>query len=120
MACASGLLGANISIGSRQPHIDNRLQCTASSIGLNEFDKKCLVSRGCQKEGQFIRVNYHIQVWDNDCWSNEVVAWSHQRQIDTGMGIICQGEQFLKTRYPAAANVRSSFRPGPKCYYGFR
>ena len=30
MACESGLLGADISIGSRQPRIDNRLQCTVS------------------------------------------------------------------------------------------
>jgi len=28
MVCASGLLNADISIGSRQPRIDNRLQCS--------------------------------------------------------------------------------------------
>ena len=31
-------------------NIDNRLQCTVSWIGLNGFDKKCLVPRGCQKD----------------------------------------------------------------------
>ena len=82
MACASGLLGANISIGSRQPHIDNRLQCTASSIGLNEFDKKCLVSRGCQKEDQFIRVNHHVQG----------VGYRLLVQQGNGLGVIFQGE----------------------------
>jgi len=60
MAGLPGLLGADISMDSCQPVLDNRLQCTASKIDLNGFDKKCLVSRGCQKEGQFIRVNYHI------------------------------------------------------------
>jgi len=30
MACVPGLLGANISIGSRQSRIDNRLQCKVS------------------------------------------------------------------------------------------
>jgi len=30
MAFVSRLLGADISIGSRQPRIDNRLQCTVS------------------------------------------------------------------------------------------
>ena len=35
-------------------------------------------------------------MWDNDCWSNEVVAWSHQRQIDTGMGIIAEANSSLK------------------------
>jgi len=30
MACVPGLLGADISIGIRQPRIDNRLQCTVS------------------------------------------------------------------------------------------
>jgi len=28
---------------------------------LHNYDKKCLVSRGCGKEGQFIRVYYHVQ-----------------------------------------------------------
>jgi len=30
MALVPGLLGADISIGSRQPRIDNKLQCTMS------------------------------------------------------------------------------------------
>jgi len=60
MACVPGLFSANISIGSNQTRIDNKLQCAVSRIGLNGFDKKCLVPRGCQKEDQFIRVNYHI------------------------------------------------------------
>jgi len=59
-ACVPGLPDADISIGSRQPCIDNRLQCTVSWTGLNGFDKKCLVLRGCQKKGQFIRINYHV------------------------------------------------------------
>src|SRR6218665_2485808 len=32
--------------------------------------------RVCGKEGQFIRVYYHvrsIQAWDNDCWPNKVI-----------------------------------------------
>jgi len=28
--CVCGLLGADISVGNGQPHIDNRLQCTVS------------------------------------------------------------------------------------------
>ena len=59
-ACVIGLVGADISISSRQPRIGNTLQCTVSSVGLNGFDKKCLVNRGCQKKGQFITVNYHV------------------------------------------------------------
>jgi len=55
MACVPGLLGVDISIGSRQPGLDNRLQYTVPWIGL-----KCLVPRGCQKEGQFITVNYYV------------------------------------------------------------
>jgi len=30
MACVPGLLGADISIGSRHPRVENRLQCTVS------------------------------------------------------------------------------------------
>ena len=50
MACVPGLFGVDISTGSRQPRIDNRLQCTVSSIGLNGFDKKSLVSEAARRK----------------------------------------------------------------------
>ena|SRR6218665_1728803 len=97
MAFVSGLLGADISIGSRQPRIGNKLQCTVSSIGLNIFDKKCLVPIGLEAVRRRVNLKGLIttfMAWDNDCWSNKVIAWSHGRQIDTGirLGIICGGE----------------------------
>jgi len=97
------IIGCHISTGICQPPIDNRLQCTVSWIGLNGFMTRTAltleaVRRRANNKGELPHSRPPII---NDCWSKEEIAWSHQRQIGKGicMGIICRGEQFLKTWY---------------------
>ena len=140
MACVHGLFGADNSVRNHQ-RIDNRLQCTHCTVswkGMNGFDKKFLVSRDCQKEGKFLRIN--LKVIDERpglvkhiytplwivlngwlAWFNEVIK-ERSGLIKDRIWLLVQRPGLIKDRYAlvfawvlfakANSSLKPNIRPG--------